>query len=76
MTPGTKFNHWTIVVIQGRRATAQCRCGAIRQLYVASLLDGSASSSCGCAPRTASERTALLREEAEYAAMVEQRRQS
>lgn len=74
LVPGASFGHWRIVAVQGRRATAQCHCGAIRQLPIASIADGSAPSSCGCAPRTRAEEDGLRREASEHRQRCEQRR--
>jgi hypothetical protein len=34
MSPGTKLMHWTVVSVDGRRATCQCQCLAIRMLAI------------------------------------------
>ena len=50
ITPGAKVGNWLVASVSGRAATCQCGCGAIRVISTASLLDGSAAPSCGCAP--------------------------
>jgi len=74
IAPGAHFGHWLIVAVQGRRATAQCRCGAFRQLPVVSIADGYAPSSCGCSARTPAERNAMRREIGEHQQRREQQR--
>jgi hypothetical protein len=64
ITTGTTFGHWRVAAVNGRIATCQCCCGAIRTIAVAALADGTASPSCGCAPLTAPQLEAL-RQEAE-----------
>jgi hypothetical protein len=55
ITPGTKIGHWLVARAEGRSALCQCVCGATRFIAIAALLDGSASPSCGCAPRSREE---------------------
>jgi hypothetical protein len=62
MKPGDRFGNWTIIQLQDRRAICECRCTNRRALFIAALFDGSAPSSCGCAPRTAAENVSLERE--------------
>jgi hypothetical protein len=52
---GVKVGSWLVARIEGRAATCQCRCGSLRVLVVASLVDGSAAPSCGCQPLSPGE---------------------
>lgn len=54
IAPGAKIGFWTIVEIDesGRRALCECRCKNLRSLMINSLVDGTAATSCGCAPLT------------------------
>lgn len=49
IAPGTRIGLWTVKEVDesGRRALCECRCGNLRAVFIASLLDGS-SVSCGC----------------------------
>jgi hypothetical protein len=64
ITIGSTIGHWRVATVNARAATCQCRCGAVRVLSVASLIDGTAAPSCGCAPLTSPQLEAL-REETE-----------
>jgi hypothetical protein len=61
--PGHTFGAWTILntTPQSRRANCACKCGAIRQVAFAALVDGS-SESCGCASRSKHQIEAMRRE--------------
>jgi hypothetical protein len=63
VTTDQAFGHWIVLAVEGRRATCRCRCQTIRIIAVAALLDGSAASSCGCAPMTATEQQGQQRRE-------------
>jgi hypothetical protein len=58
---GQNFGHWRVLRTDesGKRVLACCACGAVRQLNLADLQAGTAASSCGCQPPSASEREAL-----------------
>ena len=62
ITTGAKVGNWQVLGVDGRRAHAHCVCGTVRVLAIASLLDGTAAPSCGCAP-ISSEQVALRRHE-------------
>jgi hypothetical protein len=47
---GAKVGSWEVLGLDGKRAHCVCACGVVRALAIASLIDGSAASSCGCAP--------------------------
>jgi hypothetical protein len=66
ITPGPKFRHWRIIALDeiGKRATAQCRCGQVREVATADILSG-ASESCGCRPRSLPHVRAIQAESAE-----------
>jgi hypothetical protein len=64
ITPGTQVGNWQILRSDNRRATCICVCGVARVIATASLLDGTATPSCGCAELTADRRSALRDEEA------------
>jgi hypothetical protein len=49
-TRGATINNWQVLGTDGKRAHCICSCGAARVLAIASLLDGTAAPSCGCAP--------------------------
>ncbi len=62
---GQQFAAWSVICCTdptGKRATCQCRCGKVRAVAIAALLDGS-STSCGCAPLSRAQ-SAALRDEA------------
>ena len=46
-----QIGHWRVLSIAHRRALCRCRCGAVHEVSVAALEDGS-SNSCGCSPPT------------------------
>lgn len=46
-----QIGHWRILNITHKRALARCRCGAVHEVSVAALEDGT-STSCGCARPT------------------------
>jgi hypothetical protein len=50
ITPGATINNWLVASVNGRAATCQCKCGSLRVISIASLLDRTAAPSCGCAP--------------------------
>jgi hypothetical protein len=51
ITPDQTFGHWRVLRITYRRALCRCRCGAVHEVSIAALQDGS-SASCGCSPRS------------------------
>ena len=57
---GVTINNWLVASVNGRAATCQCKCGSLRVISIASLLDGTAAPSSGCAPLS-SEQVALRR---------------
>jgi hypothetical protein len=46
---GDRLHHWHIISVDGRRATARCRCHQIRIVAIEDLLAGTRTS-CGCRP--------------------------
>jgi hypothetical protein len=56
--PGQKIHHWTVIAIDGRRATVQCRCRQIRIVAIESLQSG-AIKSCGCSQSPEEKRRAI-----------------
>jgi hypothetical protein len=55
-TPGQRISGWTVIKVDRatKRAHCMCRCGAVREVPIASLLSGE-SRSCGCSPLPAAE---------------------
>jgi len=49
IVPGQKIGHWHILAVDGRSATCVCRCKQVRVVSV-EVLEGGASTSCGCRP--------------------------
>jgi hypothetical protein len=61
--PGAPVGHWLVLAVDatGRRADCRCRCGTVREVSVAALVNGE-STSCGCAPLTTPQLEALRQE--------------
>lgn len=57
-----KFGHWEALTIANRRALCRCRCGAIREVAISALTDGS-STSCGCMPFTKKQKRNIFDQE-------------
>jgi hypothetical protein len=53
-----------VASVNGRRVTCLCRCHTVRIISIDQLEAGTAASSCGCMPLTATENK-MLRAEAE-----------
>jgi hypothetical protein len=49
ITPGDHIHHWTIIAVDGRRVTAQCKCHQVRIITIEDLFSG-VRTSCGCRP--------------------------
>jgi hypothetical protein len=58
ITIDANVGHWRILSLAHRRALCRCRCGAVHEVSVAALEDGT-SRSCGCAPASLVSHRAL-----------------
>jgi hypothetical protein len=65
ITPGERVHHWQIIAVDGRRVTAQCRCGQVRIVALDELQSG-VRTSCGCLPASAAHQRAVREAKADH----------
>ena len=57
-----KFGHWEPLTVINRRVLCRCRCGAVHEVALSALEDGS-STSCGCMPFTKEQKRDIFNQE-------------